>query len=67
MKLHRAADLPQRISDHLWFLFRPHKDEAKHNLELTNVERRGKWKKERAEGTKSQINVGQKEAQSIIL
>lgn len=39
MKLHRAADLPQRISDHLWFLFRPHRDEAKHNLELTNVER----------------------------
>lgn len=39
MKLHRAADLPQRISDHLWFLFRPHRDEAKHNLKLTNVER----------------------------
>lgn len=36
---------------------------------MWSVERWGKWKKERAEGrgAKSQINVGQKEAQSIIL
>lgn len=32
MKLHKAVDLPQRISDDPCFLFRPHKDEAKNSL-----------------------------------
>lgn len=35
MKLRKAVDLPQRISDDPWFLFRPHKDEAKNSREHT--------------------------------